>query len=122
MNLNEKEKLSSLRNARTPRAFVLSGDGGRHPRALLPLPSAALRVAPPRPSVRRHVLLKTKPREAPPLATVITLAEAAKFLKVHRSTLYRMIRQNTLPGAFRVGNDWRINADKMWHGLTQPPR
>lgn len=110
--------MSALRETRTPRAFVLSGDGGRHPRALLPLPSAALRVAPPRPSVRRHVLLKTKPREAPPLATVITLAEAAKFLRVNRSTLYRMIHQQKLPGVFRVGSDWRINADVMWLAFT----
>jgi len=49
---------------------------------------------------------------------VITLAEAAKFLRVNRSTLYRMIHQQKLPGVFRVGSDWRVNADVMWLAFT----
>ena len=40
---------------------------------------------------------------------LLTIKEAAKFLRVHPSTLYRMLKRRTLP-AFRVGSDWRIDA------------
>jgi excisionase family DNA binding protein len=54
----------------------------------------------------------------------LTIKEAAALLRVSRATIYRMIRQKRLLGAFRVGagsGDWRINAEEMWHGLMRPP-
>ena len=39
---------------------------------------------------------------------ILTLHEVAAYLRVHRSTIYRMIQNGQLPGAFRVGTDWRI--------------
>ena len=111
--------MPALRNERSPRAFVASGHGGRAPGALLPLPSAsAPRVDPPRESVRRHVLLKTPPRRDIDEIHLITVKEAAALFKVHASTLYRMIQRGELPGVFRVGSDWRIDADMMWKGLA----
>ena len=37
---------------------------------------------------------------------IMTLGEIADFLKVHRSTLYRLIKQRKLP-VFRIGSDYR---------------
>ena len=44
---------------------------------------------------------------------IMTLGEIADFLKVHRSTLYRLIKQRKLP-VFRIGSDYRARrADLM---------
>lgn len=37
--------------------------------------------------------------------------EVAMFLKVHRSSIYRLLRANPPPGAFRIGADWRFNVN-----------
>jgi excisionase family DNA binding protein len=39
----------------------------------------------------------------------MTLPELAAYLKVSRSTVYKWVRRRELPG-FRVGADWRFNA------------
>ena len=39
---------------------------------------------------------------------VLTRGEVADFLKIHRSTVYRLVKRGELP-AFRVGTDWRFN-------------
>jgi excisionase family DNA binding protein len=38
---------------------------------------------------------------------VMTLREAAEYLRCHYSTVYRLIQQQGLP-VFRLGRDWRI--------------
>lgn len=38
---------------------------------------------------------------------VLTVKECAAWLKVHPSTIYRLLRKRGIP-AFRVGSDWRI--------------
>lgn len=43
-----------------------------------------------------------------PMNEVLTLWEVADFLKIHRSTVYRLVKRGELP-AFRVGTDWRFN-------------
>jgi len=43
---------------------------------------------------------------------VITLAEAAKLLKVHQSTIYRLVKQRQIP-AFKIGADWRLNLESV---------
>ncbi|MBI3735534.1 helix-turn-helix domain-containing protein [Candidatus Sumerlaeota bacterium] len=42
------------------------------------------------------------------MITVLTLEETAKFLKVHPSTIYRLLKKRQIP-AFKVGSDWRFN-------------
>lgn len=49
---------------------------------------------------------------------MLTLAEAAKFLRVHPITLYGMLRTGRLPGAFRIGQLWRINREDLEHFAT----
>ena len=44
--------------------------------------------------------------------TVLTLEEVAQFLRIHPSTVYRLLRKHTIP-AFKVGSDWRFNQDSV---------
>ena len=37
----------------------------------------------------------------------MTAKEVAEYLRIHRSMVYRLIRNNQLP-AFRIGSDWRF--------------
>lgn len=50
--------------------------------------------------------------KAPKLADdeLLTAEELADLLRVHRSTVYRLLRNGQLP-AFRVGSDWRFSRD-----------
>ena len=43
---------------------------------------------------------------------VLTVNELADFLRVHRSTVYRLLKTKSLP-AFRVGSDWRFNSETV---------
>ena len=47
--------------------------------------------------------------------SVLTVQEVSSYLRVHPSTIYRMLKRNQLP-AFRVGSDWRftIEAIDQW--------
>lgn len=49
----------------------------------------------------------------------MTVKEAADFLRVHRSTIYRLLKANRLPGAFRVGSDWRVRRDTLVSALKE---
>jgi excisionase family DNA binding protein len=44
--------------------------------------------------------------------TVLTLEETAEMLRVHPSTIYRLLKKKQLP-AFRVGSDWRFNRESI---------
>jgi excisionase family DNA binding protein len=46
------------------------------------------------------------------MATVLTLAEVAQFLRVHPSTVYRLLKQGAIP-AFRLGSDWRFTREAI---------
>jgi excisionase family DNA binding protein len=43
---------------------------------------------------------------------VLTVREVSEYLRVHPSTVYRLLRQRQLP-AFRVGSDWRFNVEAI---------
>jgi excisionase family DNA binding protein len=43
---------------------------------------------------------------------VLTVREVSEYLRVHPSTVYRLLRQHQLP-AFRVGSDWRFNVEAI---------
>ena len=47
-----------------------------------------------------------------PMNEVLTVAEVAAFLRVNRSTIYKLIRRGELP-AFKVGSDWRFNRSQI---------
>ena len=46
------------------------------------------------------------------MATVMTLEEVASYLRVHPSTIYRLLKRRQLP-AFKVGSDWRFNQESI---------
>jgi excisionase family DNA binding protein len=48
---------------------------------------------------------------------VLTVREVAAYLRVHSSTIYRMLRKRQLP-AFRVGSDWRFTVDEIDRWLS----
>ena len=51
---------------------------------------------------------------------VLTVQEVSSYLRVHPSTIYRMLKKNQLP-AFRVGSDWRftVEAIDQWRARAE---
>lgn len=45
-------------------------------------------------------------------ARVLTVRELAEYLRVHPSTIYRLLKARRLPG-FRIGSDWRFNVEAV---------
>ncbi len=44
--------------------------------------------------------------------SLLTLENVAEYLRVHPSTIYRLLRKKQLP-AFKVGRDWRFNRESI---------
>ena len=44
------------------------------------------------------------------LPRVLTVKELSDYLRIHPSTVYKLLRSGELPG-FRIGTDWRFNAE-----------
>jgi excisionase family DNA binding protein len=45
-------------------------------------------------------------------AEIITMSEVCGYLRVHPSTIYRLLKKKELPG-FRVGADWPFRREKI---------
>jgi excisionase family DNA binding protein len=45
-------------------------------------------------------------------ARILTVSELSEFLKIHKSTVYRLLREEGLPG-IRIGSDWRFSLDAI---------
>jgi excisionase family DNA binding protein len=45
-------------------------------------------------------------------ARILTLENVAQYLRVHPSTIYRLLKKKQLP-AFKVGRDWRFNLESI---------
>jgi excisionase family DNA binding protein len=41
---------------------------------------------------------------------ILTLRQVAEYLKVHKSTVYRLVKRKELP-AFKVWHDWRFELE-----------
>jgi len=52
----------------------------------------------------------------------MTVDEVAEFLRCSRETLYRLLNKGEIPGAFRVGSDWRVSADQFEEYIRQSQR
>ena len=48
---------------------------------------------------------------------VMTVRELAAYLRVHQTTVYRLLREQKLP-AFRVGADWRFEREEIERWMT----
>ncbi|TKJ31985.1 hypothetical protein CEE39_06575 [bacterium (candidate division B38) B3_B38] len=44
--------------------------------------------------------------------SIMTLPELAKYIRVHKSTVYRMLKHKSIP-AIKVGNQWRFKKDRI---------
>ena len=47
-----------------------------------------------------------------PEAKVLTVSELAEYLRIHRSTVYRLLKRRQLP-SFKIGSDWRFNVEAI---------
>jgi excisionase family DNA binding protein len=46
------------------------------------------------------------------LNRMLTAQELAAYLRVNRSTVYRLLKKGELPG-FRIGSEWRFRIDEV---------
>jgi excisionase family DNA binding protein len=42
----------------------------------------------------------------------LTVGELSDHLQIHRSTIYRLLKEGKLPG-FRIGSDWRFSVEEI---------
>jgi excisionase family DNA binding protein len=53
---------------------------------------------------------------------IVSIREAAEFLRIHPHTLYRMLRRGEIPpGAMRIRGHWRVDLDKLERFLRTGP-
>ncbi len=48
----------------------------------------------------------------PGRSTLMTLEEVARYLRLHRSTVYRLAGDGLIPG-LKVGNQWRFAKERV---------
>ena len=46
------------------------------------------------------------------IAPVLKVRDLSNYLRVHPSTVYRLLKAGQLP-AFRIGSDWRFNVEEI---------
>ena len=46
------------------------------------------------------------------ITPVLTVRDLSNYLRVHPSTIYRLLKTGQLP-AFKVGSDWRFNVEEI---------
>lgn len=49
---------------------------------------------------------------------ILTVEEVSELLKIHESTVYKMIKEGRIP-AFRIGSDWRFLKDQIVHWVAE---
>jgi excisionase family DNA binding protein len=54
------------------------------------------------------------------MANVFKVGDVADYLRVHPSTIYRLLKQKSIP-AFKVGSDWRFNLESIdkWRAAAE---
>lgn len=62
-----------------------------------------------------------KPRHAAAPRRMMTTAEAAEYLRVHRSTLHKLVRKGQIP-SFKIGSDYRFDSEAIEKWTTDPHR
>lgn len=56
--------------------------------------------------------MKAKSVSVGAMPKVMTVSDLAGYLRVHRTTIYRLLKNGGIP-AFRVGSDWRFNTEAI---------
>ena len=49
---------------------------------------------------------------------ILTMKEICDLLQVDQSTVYKLVRQGSIPG-FRVGSDWRFRRDVIERWMVE---
>ena len=49
---------------------------------------------------------------------ILTVKEVSELLKIHESTVYKMIREGRIP-AFKIGSDWRFSTDLIMRWMAE---
>ena len=57
---------------------------------------------------------------AEPLGEVLTIEELAEYLKISKSTLYKLVREGSVP-CQKVGKHWRFHKEAIDSWLKQKP-
>lgn len=52
---------------------------------------------------------------------IMTTGEVAAYLRVHQTTIYRLLRNGEIP-AFRVGSDWRFKSETIDRWMNERGR
>ena len=52
---------------------------------------------------------------------ILTVKEVGEALRVHPSTLYRLVREGRIP-AFRVGSEWRFRKEGIVRWILEQTR
>jgi excisionase family DNA binding protein len=55
---------------------------------------------------------KQKGIEQDAVVRLLTVDELSDYLRVHRSTVYRLLKKGQLPG-FKIGSDWRFSVEAV---------
>jgi len=58
---------------------------------------------------------------AEPSGDVLTIDELAVYLKIPKSTLYKLVREGSVP-CQKIGKHWRFHKDAIDAWLKQQPR
>jgi excisionase family DNA binding protein len=66
-------------------------------------------------------LVKRTWMEPSELERVLTISEVAEMLRVHPTTVYRLVKRGDLPG-FKFGGNWRINRASLNLWLSEGGR
>ncbi len=56
--------------------------------------------------------------QAKPVSSVLTVDELAEYLKISKSTLYKLAQEGSIPGQ-KVGKHWRFHKDTVDDWLRQ---
>jgi excisionase family DNA binding protein len=54
-----------------------------------------------------------RPTPSAPAREIMTTGEVAEWLHVHPMTLYRLAHGHKIPGAFKVGGEWRFQREAI---------
>jgi excisionase family DNA binding protein len=57
---------------------------------------------------------------AEPTGEVLTIEELSEYLKIPKSTLYKLVREGSVP-CQKVGKHWRFHKEAIDDWLTQHP-
>jgi excisionase family DNA binding protein len=49
---------------------------------------------------------------------ILTVKEVSELLKIHESTVYKMIREGRIP-TFRIRSEWRFQKDQIVHWMAE---